>query len=652
MALVVVLALSGCIGQSSQSSVQSSTVDDIVSDLKGLSIDEFFDASFKQLLLRYPEWVTALGISEEVGLRNNTLNDLSDEYIRETQELESAILRLLREYDRSSLTEDQQISYDTYEWYLDDLVRGRKFMYYNYPIHHFLLSYHDELIRLFTEYHTLTDEEDCEDYVARLSSVDTQVAQLLTGLKKREELGVIPPTYILTMTRQMLMEFLGSSSRDPSTISGRSILFYTYFADKVEEVDLSDEERDVLREEALKAVEESVLPAYADLLEYVEYLETVATSTAGVWRFPEGDEYYQYMLRHETSTVLTPEEIHQMGLAEVDRIQQEMREVFDGLGYPQDESMNTLIDRAIMERGFINTYTQSGKEEVISTYEDILDDVDSRLDEVFDIRPAAELIVVGEPSFGGGGGFYVQASLDGSRPGAFHTGIGNSYVPTYRMPTIAYHEAIPGHYFQISIAQELDLPLFRRDIVNNGFVEGWALYAEQLVYEMGLYEDDPYGNIGRLHMELLRAVRLVADTGIHYKQWTREEARAYMKEAMGNDDSSHEVDRYIVLPAQATGYMVGKLKMLELRQKAMDELGDAFNIKEFHHVVLSSGGVPLTLLEKRVEEYIDSRMGATIQLKTCALGTVRIQSRTPQLMSYFNTDTLMCTEFRMVQRQQ
>jgi uncharacterized protein (DUF885 family) len=652
MVLMVVLALVGCLGQSSKSPVQTSTVDNVVADLKGLPIDEFFDESFKQQLLRYPEWVTAMGISEELGLGNDTLNNLSDEYIRETQELESAILGLLREYDRSSLTRDQQISYDAYEWYLDDLVRGHQFMYYNYPMHQFLLSYHDELVRLFTEYHTLSDKGDCEDYIARLNSVDTQVDQLLAGMKKREELGIVPPTFIIRMTREMLVEFLGSNSKDPSTINGKSILFYTHLADKIEEINLSQEEKDALLEEALKAIQESVLPAYVDLLAYIEYLETVATSDAGVWKFPGGEEYYQYMLRHETSTDLTAEEIHQMGLKEVDRIQQEMREVFDQLGYPQDASISSLIRRAITEGGFINTYNQSGKDEVIETYEGILDEVSQRLDEVFDVRPKAGLIVVGETGYGGGGGYFVQASQDGSRPGAFHAGIGNSMVPKYRMPTIAYHEAIPGHYFQISIAQEMDLPLFRSEIINNGYAEGWALYAEQLASELGLYEDNPYGNIGRLHLELLRAVRLVTDTGIHYKKWTREEAKTYMKKIMGDDGSSEEVDRYVVLPAQATGYKVGMMKMLELRQKAMDALGDKFDIKEFHHVILCNGGMPLTLLEEVVQDYIDSKTGATIHLMTSNQGVFKTLPSATLFVPYFNAGiTFMCSEYRAVKKQ-
>ncbi len=612
VALLLLLVI-GCIGQTPESTPVeplTSSIDGIIADLEGLPIDEFFDESYKQLLLRYPERLTELGISEWFGLRNDQLNDISDKYIRETQQLEAAILDLLKTYDRSELSYEQQISYDVYEWYLDDLVRGHEFMYYDYLMHHFLISYHDELVRLFTEYHPFTSKEDAEDYISRLSQVNRQVEQLIERLKLREEAGVIPPRFILTMTESILADFLRSYSRDASAIDGKFIVLYTVFDEKIEEINMSEEEKEVLREAALTQMRESVIPAYLRLLEYIEYLETVATMDAGVWKFPKGDEYYAYMLRHETSTELTAEEIHEIGLAEVDRIKKEMRSVFDELGYPEDENLSDLVNRAISDGGFIDTYTQAGKDEVVSTYEEILDEVSQRLNTVFVVHPEAELIVVGEPSFGGGGGYYVGASLDGSRPGAFHTGVGSSLVPKYRMPTIAYHEAIPGHYFQISIAQELDLPLFRNDVIYNGYAEGWALYAEQLAWELGLYEDNPYGNIGRLDMELLRAVRLVADTGIHAKKWTREEAKAYMKEALGSDRFSDEVDRYIVLPAQATGYKVGMLKILELRQKAMDELGDQFDMKEFHHVVLCNGGMPLTLLEKVIQDYIDAKLGA------------------------------------------
>jgi len=324
---VIVLTL-GCVGQSTDSPGDQESVDDIVENLTGLSIDAFFDESYKQLLLRYPELLTALGISDWFGLRNDQLNNLSDEYVRETQQLEAALLELLREYDRSQLTKEQQISYDVYEWYLDDVVRGHEFMYYNYPMHHFLLSYHDELVRLFTEYHTIADKEDANDYVERLSQVNTQIDQLLYGLKKREELGVVPPTFIVDMTRHTLVDFLHSSAKNPEYIDGRSIVLYTVFKDKVEELDISEEEKDALCEAALTEMEESVIPGYVNLLVYIEHVETVAPTDAGVWKFSKGDAYYAYMLRHETSTEMSAEEIHALGLQEVERIQKEMRIVF------------------------------------------------------------------------------------------------------------------------------------------------------------------------------------------------------------------------------------------------------------------------------------------------------------------------------------
>jgi uncharacterized protein (DUF885 family) len=222
--------------------------------------------------------------------------------------------------------------------------------------------------------------------------------------------------------------------------------------------------------------------------------------------------------------------------------------------------------------------------------------------ELFDIGPSWGVEVVPGPF----GGYYTPGAPDGSRPGAYHVGIQGSSHNRFIEPTIAYHEAVPGHHYQIATGQVLDVPMFRKEGSYNGFVEGWALYAERLAYEMGLYEDDPYGNIGRLQMELLRAVRLVTDTGIHAKGWTREEARSYMEQAMGPGFFSHEVERYVVIPAQATGYKIGMLKIMELRQRAQDALGDQFDIKEFHNIVIGNGSLPLEILERLVDDYIAS----------------------------------------------
>jgi uncharacterized protein (DUF885 family) len=359
------------------------------------------------------------------------------------------------------------------------------------------------------------------------------------------------------------------------------------------------------REFALQEIESSFIPAYLKIIDHLEYLESIATSEAGVWKFPNGEEYYAYMLRQETSTDLTPDEIHEIGLAEVERIKAEMRNVFDELGYPSDQSFGNSLGRAVSEGGAYDTSTQAGKDEYISAVEAIISEADQRMDELFDIGPSWGVEVVGGPM----GGYYTPGSADGSRPGAYHVGIERPRIDKFQQPTIAYHEAVPGHHYQIATAQALDLPMFRKEGFYNGYVEGWALYAERLASEIGLYDDDPYGDIGRLQMELLRAVRLVTDTGIHARGWTRQEAKDYMDEAMGAPGYfSYEVDRYVVIPAQATGYKIGMLKILELRQRAMDELGEQFDIKEFHNLVIGSGALPLEILERLVDDYIQSKL--------------------------------------------
>jgi uncharacterized protein (DUF885 family) len=578
-------------------------LDPILAELEGLPIDQFFDESYKQLLLREPETLTYAHLSQEFGLRDDQLNNISDVYLRQTQELEVAILEMLRSYDREQLAPDQQLSYDIYEWDLDNRVRGHQFMYYDYPITHFIFSYDFALNELFTELHELKTRENAEDYISRLSQVNRQVDQLLEGLKLREESGAIVPNFIIRMAQSNLRDYLGMSGNNPDTIEPTQLPIFSHFNETIEDIpDLSTEEKMAMRETALQEIENSFIPGYIKLIDYLDYLEPIATTDAGVWKFPNGGEYYAHKLREETSTDLTPEEIHQLGLAEVDRIKAEMRQVFTELGYPADESFPESLRRAIQEGGTYDISTQAGKDVYIAEVEAMIVEADQRVGELFDIGPSWGVEVVPGPF----GGYYTPGAPDGSRPGAYHVGIQGSSHNRFIEPTIAYHEAVPGHHYQIATGQVLDVPMFRKEGSYNGFVEGWALYAERLAYEMGLYEDDPYGNIGRLQMELLRAVRLVTDTGIHAKGWTREEARSYMEQAMGPGFFSHEVERYVVIPAQATGYKIGMLKIMELRQRAQDALGDQFDIKEFHNIVIGNGSLPLEILERLVDDYIAS----------------------------------------------
>ncbi len=582
---------------------------DALAQLEGLQFEDFLEASHSILVMRRPESLTHAGVAALYAMGNDQLNDLSDEYLRETQELEVEILERLREYEGDPLTPNQRVWYDTYEWYLENQVRGHQFLYHNYPVHHFVGSYQDELSRLFTELQPMETRQDALDYISRLSQVQRQIDQVIEGLEIRAELGIIPPSFILDMAIGQMYGYLGIHSSDPDSIDPTRMEVFTVFSDKLNGIPgLSASEMADFQNQALMAVETSYIPGYVALLETLEGQRSIATSDAGVWKFPSGDDFYQYALRTQTSTDLSPEEIHELGLMEVERVRAEMRGIFAQLGYPEDEPFEISMNRAMTEGGSFSLGTSADKDEVLAEYERLIQEAEEASEGVFDLKPTTEVIVVGDRGYSGGG-YYVPGTLDGTRPGAFHTGIDGISVPKFGMPTLAYHEAVPGHHFQIGIAQEIQLPSFQKEVFFNGYVEGWALYAERLAAELGLYEDNPYGDLGRLRLELLRAARLVTDTGIHAKQWTRNQARAYLTDTLGGSRWAHEADRYIVLPGQANSYKIGMEKIIELRERAQTELGEAFDLKEFHRAVLENGSVPLEILENLIEEYIYKASG-------------------------------------------
>jgi uncharacterized protein (DUF885 family) len=485
---------------------------------------------------------------------------------------------------------------------LEDLVQGHEFMYHDYPLSPFVNSYNFNLTTLLTELHPLDNLQDVEDYIQRLSQVETQVDQLLEGLVIREEMGIIPPDFIIAMARSNLVDYIDLRGSNPEAIEATRIPVFSVFSESIESIsELSADEKVEFRAMARTQVEESFIPGYVKLIDYLDYLQPLADEKAGVWKLPNGEAFYAYKLRQETSTDLTPDEIHELGKVEVERIQTEMRTLFSDLGYPENEGFGQSLGRAIQEGGTYDISNQTGVDLYVSDIEQIIGEADQRMGELFDIGPSWGVEVVP----GNSCCYYIAGSPDGSRIGAYYTDVSGGQQYKFTQPTIAYHEAVPGHHYQIATAQILDVPMFRQGDEINGFVEGWALYAERLAHEIGLYESNPYGDIGRLYLELLRAVRLVADTGLHARGWTREETRDYIDQSMGGPGPfSYEVDRYIVMPAQATGYKIGMLKILELRQRAKDALGDQFDIKEFHNIVIGNGSLPLEILEQLVDEYI------------------------------------------------
>jgi len=570
------------------------------SQLSGIPLNEFFEISIKGITLRNPENVVAMGLTDAYQIEDVTLTDISDSYQMETLDIVGLILEILEKYDRNSLSSKDQISWDIYKWYLEDILAERDFMYHNYPATYFpVTAVNEDLIQFFTDIHPVRDFQDARDFVTRLGLVENKINQLIEGLKSRESKGITPPQFAIQWS---IYGSLGSLINQ----SAKETPFYKSLESKF--LPLSSgtpEERKQLLQEAEKVIELEILPAYRDLHTFLSGMQTYTREDSGIWRLPDGEVYYKYILRHFTTTDQTADQIHQLGLAELERIHLEMRSAFEKLGYASDLTIVEAYDRVAQDGGHV------AGDAVLQAYETLISEAVNNLDSAFDIRPNADVIVIPDEF----GDFYVHPAMDGSRPGAFYAGVGGSGKEYYAMPTLAYHETVPGHHLQIAIAQELEnLPSFRRGLSFSAFAEGWALYAENLAAELGWYDEDPYGYLGMLQGQAFRAARLVVDTGLHAEGWTFDQAQDFFRENTGFDATDnvppqYQIARYLVWPGQSTSYYVGFMKIMALRQHAQDILGKQFDLKEFHNVVLSNGSVPLEILEKIVDGYISENQG-------------------------------------------
>ena len=593
LSLLVLLFVVSCGGNANNNQPPPPTggptpAERLAADLQGLTLDEFYFQSFEALLKRSPETIVWEALTTVFPLDSVGLNDLSDEYLRDTFAMFDVVLQGLRNYDRSSLDADGRLDYDIYEWYLQDAVDRLEFIYYDFPAAFSLFGTQRDTEIFFTDIHPLATLQDAENYITRLNLVRTKFRQLIDHLRLQHQNGIVEPALSMQVAIDQVSSMtLGAPSAHP---------YYTSFAGKIANIPgISNAERQDLEGRALTAVAGVVIPAYLDLLQTVQNLHNSAPPSIGVGQYARGREYYAYALRHHTTTALTAAEIHQLGLDELARIHAEMRLIFDQLGYPQNESLQQLFARVANDGGIIPA---AG---VLSAYEGIIDIAEQRLDQAFDIFPSADVIVIADDF----GGFYIGPSFDGSRPGAFYAGT-TTDEPWFQMPSLTYHEAIPGHHTQIAIAMEQDVPAFRKIVGFTAFVEGWALYAERLAWELDWYENDPYANLGRLQYEALRAARLVMDTGIHEFGWSFNQAVQFNEDNVGwsTGASQGAAARYSVSPGQATAYMIGMLTILNERQRAVDALGAEFDLRSFHRALLSSGAVPLALLSTVVDQYI------------------------------------------------
>ena len=587
-------ALSACgdnsIGQCVESGpVEELALAEVLDDLEGLPFDAFLDTSYLHLLRRSPETVTIYGLQDIVGLGNDRLDDASDDYALRTFDLVDAILAQLRTFDRTTLTPAQQVSYDSYEWYLQDRAEGRDFLHFDYTS---IMNVYSSLYTTLVIYHPLDTLEDAQGYLARVRQISRVIEQVRAAVSARETQGIVAPAAILA--RQLDgIEYLSQTPVHDTA-------FYQRFALAVDQLPtVPQSERQALKLAVEQALTCHLQAGFQDLEQDMYRLLDQAPSGTGASQYPGGDAYYAHRLRHHTTTDMTADEIHQLGLDELALLHAQMDLRFDALGYPPDESLEERFGRLQSESG-----TLQGSQ-AINRYRSLLETAESRLAEAFHDPVAAPLEVVQS-----NGDYYVSASADGSRPGTFHAYVGVP-IPTYGMPTLAYHEGLPGHHYQISLAQDLDLPIFRFDPPFTAYIEGWAHYTENLASEIGWYDGDPAGDLGRLQALAFRAARLVVDTGLHDRGWSRQQAIDFMLENIGfaRWEAEGQVDRYIGWPGQATAYWIGFRAMGDLRQRAIDQLGGAYDLRDFHSAVLTYGALPLGALDRHIQDYIDESTG-------------------------------------------
>ena len=565
-------------------------------------INHFYEKIFIEFVLESPQTMTDLGI----GFWNDELDDNSFEADDRALALLKKDYKQLHEYDRNKLEGQAAISYDILSFFLQGEMDSIKYKNHGYSVTQRGGSYQD-IINFMSNTHEVEDEGDAEDYLSRVSQIGRYFDNTFKYVRKEHEMGILPPKFVI----EKIIENL-HNIRDPEIEDNPLVKDFYTKVDALEDIEAI--EKDALKAEMITHMNQVVLRAYDRYLALFNELLPQASNDAGVWKLPDGEAYYQSRIKAMTTTNYTAEQLHQLGLSEVERIVAEMAEILKDQGYG-GQSVGEAMLALNEEPRFLYPDTDEGREQILAEYERLIKEIDQGMDEIFAVRPKADVVVKRVPEYRqktAAGGSYRGPSPDGSRPGVFYANLYDiKATPKWGMKTLTYHEAVPGHHFQIAIKNELEgLPSFRNYIGFTAYSEGWALYAERLAWEYG-YQEEPFSNLGRLQAELLRAVRLVVDTGIHHKRWTREQAIDYMATTTGMamTDVVSEIERYIVWPGQALAYKVGMIKIMELREKAEKALGDNYDIKDFHNVVLKNGAVPLTILESLVDQYIaDKKM--------------------------------------------
>jgi len=556
----------------------------------------FFDSFADEWMRRQPSASTGSRYfeGETQAALDRQLTPASEAFQAETVALARRGLAELARYDASRLTDAERVSAEVMRWHLQTQVDGWAHRDYQFPLQQFSGA-NVNLPNLMTVVHPVKSPADADNYVARLRLIDERMAEAAELAAQRGSRGIRPPRFILQATIAQMRQFISSAPA-----ANPLVATFAERLDKVEALDAAARRAHIERATAI--VEAEVYPAWKKAIAVLEAQLPEATDDAGLWRFPDGAQAYADRLRQFTTTRLGAQEIHDIGLREVERLEKEMDRILRTLGRTKG-SVKERIAQLKVDLAYPDD--AQGRARIMADVDTMIRDAERRSASLFDLRPKAAVIAQPYPEFrwASAAASYTAPPLDGSRPGVYQMPLRRERLTKMGLRTLVYHEAVPGHHFQIALQVEnRAVPKFRQAGAFGGisaFSEGWALYAERLAAEEGWYEGDPEGHLGQLEAELFRARRLVVDTGLHALRWTRQQAIDYGIEAS-------EVERYVVMPGQATAYKIGQLEIIRLRDKARSALGSRFDPRQFHNRVLLTGSVPLAVLEQEVDAYIRS----------------------------------------------
>ncbi|MEQ1929996.1 MAG: DUF885 domain-containing protein [Parvularculaceae bacterium] len=576
-----------------------------------VGVNNYINKIMLEQALETPELLTQLGFIDNTPLDFHS-GKLAD-YTKAKEDEQLAKLKKSREglnrYGPNGLKGQELLSWKITAWFLDDIIAQSEFDHSGYIVNQ-ISGVTINTPQFLTDVHTIKTEKSVKRYISRVNEFGRVLDEVRARVEADRAAGVVPPDFVIEKALVGMRTFIDGGAEKSSLV--------TTLPDKLKKIGLSDEKQAQYVADAKAAVTAKVIPGYEAMIALFEDMKDETNHDAGVWRIPNGDKIYAASLHSWTTTDLTPDDLHRTGLSEVARLEGEMNAILDAQGVAPGATIAERVEQVDELPGQIYPNTTEGKKAMIDYLVSLNEGVMAIAKDYFITLPPQPVEIVPYPPYSENsapGGSYQPPALDGSRPGRFYINQKDtSENPKWTLATLLYHEAAPGHHFQLSSAQLIKgVPIIRKVLPFSAYAEGWALYAERsAALDMHLYKDDPLGDLGRLQAEMFRAVRLVVDTGMHAQHWSREQALAYMleKTGMSEGEVTREIERYVVWPGQATAYKTGQLAILKLRAEAEKSLGEKFDLREFHEVILGNGGMPLGILEENVRAWIGKQEAA------------------------------------------